>query len=77
LIEQFKQNKSSLNIPLEDNLARSLAKRTAIRQGKHLSEKEAESLFDQLFACDQPNFTVDGTPTFVVLSLDKIASFFN
>jgi len=77
LIEQFKQNKSSLNIPLEDNLARSLAKRTAIRQGKHLSEKEAESLFNQLFACDQPNFTVDGTPTFVVLSLDKIASFFN
>ncbi len=77
LIEQFKQNKSSFNIPLEDNLARSLAKRTAIRQGKHLSEKEAESLFDQLFACDQPNFTVDGTPTFVVLSLDKIASFFN
>jgi DNA mismatch repair protein MutL len=76
LIEQYKQNQSSLSISTEENLARSLAKRTAIQAGKVLQEQEADHLFDQLFACEQPNYTVDGLPTFVVLSLDKIASFF-
>lgn len=76
LIEQYKQNQSSLSISTEENLARSLAKRTAIQSGKVLQGQEVDHLFDQLFACEQPNYTVDGMPTFVVLSLDKIASFF-
>jgi DNA mismatch repair protein MutL len=76
LIEQFKFNRSKLGLSKNENLARSLAKRTAIRIGHQLVEEEINQLFDQLFACDQPNFTPEGQPTFVVLSLDKLASLF-
>jgi DNA mismatch repair protein MutL len=76
LIEQFKFNRSKLGLSKNENLARSLAKRTAIRIGHQLVEEEINQLFDQLFACDQPNFTPEGQPTFVVLSLDKVASLF-
>ena len=76
LIEQFKLNRSRLDISQNENLARSLAKRTAIRMGQKLHEEEINQLFDQLFACQQPNFTPEGQPTFVVLSLDKLASLF-
>ncbi|MDH5610321.1 MAG: DNA mismatch repair protein MutL, partial [Cyclobacteriaceae bacterium] len=77
LLEQFKQNKSKLELGTGENLARSLAKRTAVKMGQLLREEEVNQLFDQLFACEQPNYTPEGRPTFVVLSLDKIASLFN
>jgi DNA mismatch repair protein MutL len=76
LIEQFKLNKSRLDISQNENLARALAKRTAIKIGQSLEEQEIDQLFDQLFACQQPNFTPEGQPTFVVLSLDNLASLF-
>ena len=76
LIEQFKINASKLDLKLNENLSRSLAKRTAVKVGHQLEETEVNELFDQLFACEQPNYTPDGQPTFVVLSLEKLASLF-
>lgn len=76
LIEQFKNNKKELKLENSENLAVSLAKRVASRASYHLLEEEEESIFDQLFACVQPNYTPDGTPTFVVLGLEKIESLF-
>ncbi len=76
LIEQFKYNKSDLGLGTTENLARSMAKRTSIKVGHTLQEMEINGLVDQLFACGQPNFTPEGIPTFVVLSLDKIATLF-
>jgi DNA mismatch repair protein MutL len=76
LIEQFKLNKSRLELTRGENLARALAKRTSINIGQQLQKEEINQLFDQLFACEQPNFTPEGQPTFVVLSLSKLASLF-
>jgi DNA mismatch repair protein MutL len=77
LIEQFKWNKKELSIDPSENMARALAKRTAIKVGQKLNPKEIGTLIDQLFDCDQPNYTPDGKPTFIILGLDKIESFFN
>ena len=76
LIEQFKRNKETLEIEQRENLARALASRTSISRGKVLDDQEADELIDQLFACEQPNYTPNGAPTFVVLGLDQIASYF-
>lgn len=76
LIEQFKVNKSRLELSKSENLSRALAKRTSVKMGQQLQEEEINQLFDQLFACEQPNFTPEGQPTFVVLSLSKLASLF-
>ncbi|UII34966.1 DNA mismatch repair endonuclease MutL [Fulvivirga ulvae] len=77
LIEQFKRNKSELSIPRKENLARALAKRTALKHGLRLSEEEMSGLIDQLFACDSPNYAPNGQVTFYILELNKIDNFFN
>ena len=77
LIEQFKRNKSDLSVSNVENLARAMSKRAAIKMNSLLHKEEIDSLIDRLFACDQPNYTPGGQPTFVILSLDKIGEFFN
>ncbi len=78
LIEQFKFNKNELGLASRnENLCRSLAKRTAALKCKNMASEEAERLIDQLFACAQPNYTPDGSPTFVLISLEKIKTWFS
>ncbi|PIB34669.1 DNA mismatch repair protein MutL [Reichenbachiella sp. 5M10] len=76
LIEQFKFNKSELSINTRENIARSIAKRSSNRTKISKQTLELKSLIDRLFACDQPNYAPNGTPTFVILGLDKIVEFF-
>ncbi len=77
LLEQYKFNSKELGLNQKDNLCRSLAKRTAAIKCKSLGDQEAEQLIDQLFACKQPNYTPDGSPTYKLISLDKIKSWFS
>ena len=77
LLEQFKRNQQTLQLDHRQNLARSLASRMAIKRGKLLMSPEVDELIDRLFACEQPNFTPSGKPTFVILGLDRIGSYFN
>jgi DNA mismatch repair protein MutL len=77
LIEQFKINSEKLSLDKKENMVRSIAKRSAGKTIIKNNSIELGILIDRLFACDQPNYTPDGTPTFVMLGLDKIADFFN
>lgn len=77
LIDQFKINQSDLSIPLNENLARALARRAGIKAGQKLAKEEMKALIDGLFGCATSNYTPDGTPTFFVFELRKIESFFN
>jgi DNA mismatch repair protein MutL len=76
LIEQFKINQSSLTLPLQENLTRSLAKRASIKQGQRLSKEEMQALIDNLFACRNPNYAPDGKMTYFILELNKIENYF-
>ncbi|MGL1887798.1 MAG: DNA mismatch repair endonuclease MutL [Reichenbachiella sp.] len=77
LIEQFKFNKEELSINTQENIARAIAKRSASKTKISSDKLELTSLIDRLFACNQPNYTPKGTPTFVILGLEKIVDFFN
>jgi DNA mismatch repair protein MutL len=77
LIEQFKINQSEYSISLHENLARSLARRAALKAGQRLSREEMQSLIDNLFACHTPNYAPDGRPSFFIFDLTKIESYFN
>lgn len=77
LVEQFKINQSELSIPLHENLARSLARRAAIKGGQKLAREEMQALVDNLFACQTPNYSPDGQPAFFIFDLTKIESYFN
>jgi len=76
LIEQFKQNQSSLSVSNRENLARSLAKRSAVKHGKKLEIEEMHTMIDKLFACESPNYAPDGRVTYTVLSLADLESSF-
>ncbi|MEM9858568.1 MAG: DNA mismatch repair endonuclease MutL [Bacteroidota bacterium] len=77
LLEQFKRNKSELSIPVRDNLARSLAKRTSFAKSEQLIDEEMRLLIDQLFGCKNPNYTPDGRKTFQMIDLNTIENYFN
>ncbi|MDX1628825.1 MAG: DNA mismatch repair endonuclease MutL [Fulvivirga sp.] len=76
LIEQYKINKSELSISRRENLTRALAKRTAVKRGKKLSDEEMSGLIDQLFACGNPNYAPNGQRTFYILELSQIENYF-
>ena len=76
LIEQFKRNQSELSIPLGENLAQSLAKRTSIKTGQKLLKEEMDAIVQGLFACRTPNFSPEGKPTFFIFDSSKIENYF-
>jgi DNA mismatch repair protein MutL len=76
LIHQFKKNQSELQLPIRENLAQALAKRSSIKSGQKLSPDEMEALVGRLFACPNPNYSPEGTPTFFIFDSSKIESYF-
>ena len=77
LIEQFKMNRSELKLDKKENLARAMARRSAIRQGTKLTLLEMNTLIDELFACKSPNYAPNGNLTIVTMEMSKIAKLFN
>ena len=55
-------------------IALSLAKRAAIRGGQVLSEAEVRSYIDQLYRCDDCQYSPDGLKISYLLPLDGIAA---
>jgi len=53
-------------------LARSLARRLAIRRGKPMHQAESDSLAENLFACQAPSVSPDGKPTMVVITYEEL-----
>jgi len=72
LIEGFKNNQSSLKLNKRDNLARTLARNTAIKAGINLSVEEMNALIDELFACQMPQVSLSGKPIIITFSLEEL-----
>ena len=72
LLAQVRRNDRLLHLPARENLARSMAARSAIRPGQALGPVEARSLVDQLFACGDPFTDPAGRPTMIRLSSDEL-----
>ncbi|MEM0961867.1 MAG: DNA mismatch repair endonuclease MutL [Bacteroidota bacterium] len=72
LLAQYRRNRQSLRLSARENLARSLASRSAIRHGHSLGAAEARTLVDQLFGCSDPFSDPNGRPTMTRLSSDEI-----
>ncbi len=77
LIEGFKNNHTVLKLDKRDNLARTLAKNSAIKAGTTLETEEMNNLIDQLFACNMPNATLNGKQIIVKITLDELFDRFN
>jgi DNA mismatch repair protein MutL len=60
-----------------DVMAKSFAKTLSIKTGTFLSEKEQESLVNDLFSCKEPSTSPTGKSTFKTLTLNEIDNLFN
>ncbi|WP_192820107.1 DNA mismatch repair endonuclease MutL [Rufibacter sp. LB8] len=76
LLEQYKNNLSTLKVDRQENLARSMAKRVASRLTGRLGDQEMNALVDQLFACKVPNYTPGGQKTLVILQMAQLQELF-
>ena len=72
ILDQFKSNEDTLKIKARENLAKSLARKGAIRSGTSLDIKEMRSLVDQLFMCEKPQVCPYGRPTFLDISIEEL-----
>ena len=77
LLEQFKHNEAHLHLDKSENVARSMAKRTAGRFGNHtLTVLEMNALVEQLFASSNPSYTPSGESTMKIVSLEEMGGLF-
>jgi DNA mismatch repair protein MutL len=76
LLEQFKYNQTTIKIPKRENILRAFAKRASMQAKNYFSTEEMQSLIDELFACQQPNYTPDGKKIFMLLDTDMIEQLF-
>lgn len=58
------------------HVAKTLAKRAAIKAGVKLKSEEMNRLVDELFACNEPQFAPDGKPCVSKLTLEEISRMF-
>ncbi|MEN9443320.1 MAG: mismatch repair endonuclease MutL [Bacteroidota bacterium] len=76
LIERYKYYKTDLSLELKEKTAISLAQCSAISNGQSLSQAEMQTILDNLFACQNPNYTPDGKTVMVIIETDEIETKF-
>lgn len=76
LLEQYKHFSSDLKFSKREKLIRSLARQQSIKTGVRLTEREIRQLVNDLFACEQPNTTPDGTPIYLEFRQEQLEKMF-
>jgi DNA mismatch repair protein MutL len=76
LIEQFKHFSSDIKFSKREKLVRCLAKHQSIKGGHSLTQKEMAMLTEELFACNTPNVTPAGNPTYIEFKEDYLERMF-
>lgn len=76
MITAAKEDGVSVAHEIHKSLASSLARNAAIPQGQVLSNEEMDALVNELFACQNVNYTPSGNPIIAVLKQQDIDSLF-
>lgn len=72
LLADYKESQQDIKLDTAERMARALARQTAVRPGKILTENEMRALVDELFACELPYAAPDGKPTMITYSMDDL-----
>ena len=77
IVDQYRAFERVEGLEGRENLARSMARRGAVRAGIVLSPREMRSLIDQLFQCESPYVSPDGRPTMIRMSGNELRERFD
>lgn len=72
ILNQYKSYQSDFQIKGRDNLAKSIARRSATPSGVKMTVKEMRTLVDQLFMCEMPYASPHGHPTIIKISIEEL-----
>lgn len=76
LLEQYKHFSNEVKFSKREKLIRSLARQQSIKAGVRLTEREMRQLVNDLFACEQPNVSPDGSPTYLEFKQEQLERMF-
>lgn len=76
LLNDFEKTNFDLNWTDKQKLAASLAHHASMKKGALMAKNEMTELIDQLFACENPNYTPKGSETYFILQTESIEDFF-
>ncbi len=76
LIEQFKHFSSDIKFSRREKLIRCMARQQAVKAGQPLTQKEMQTLVEELFACNAANVTPSGNPTYLEFKQDYLERMF-
>lgn len=76
LLEQYKHFSNEVKFSKREKLIRSLARQQSIKAGVRLTEREMRQLVNDLFGCEQPNISPDGSPTYLEFKQEQLDRMF-
>ena len=76
LLDQVKHFSSDIKFSRREKLLRTLSQQHAIKAGTSLTQTEMQQLVEDLLACQTPNLTVTGKPTFIEFTQDYLSRLF-
>ena len=77
ILDNYKINRTDLQLDRKLDLAKSLASQLSIKAQTKLSEPEMQNLVDQLFACNVAEVAPNGKKIFAIISMEDISKFLN
>lgn len=77
ILDNYKINRTDLQLDRKLNLAKTMAAQIAVKPSTKLSEMEMQNLVDQLFACNVAEIAPNGKKIYVILSMEELLAKFN
>ena len=77
ILDNYKINRTDLQLDRKLNLAKTLAAQIAIKPATKLTEIEMQNLVDQLFACNVAEIAPNGKKIYVIITMDELLTKFN
>ena len=72
ILDNYKLNRTDLQIDRKLSLAKTMAKQIAIKAQTKLDEKEMQNLVDELFACNVAEIAPNGKKIFVIINMEDL-----
>jgi DNA mismatch repair protein MutL len=72
LLEELKHSANQTTANYQQRMAMIMANSSSINAGRKLEEEEMEHLFNELFACQSPNFSPSGKPVIIKMEEEEL-----